>query len=215
MYEIYLICSLHKEKGNCNSNELYKIIDKIRPDIIFLELTKTDYDKYQTGKINTVETNAVSIYNKKYKTKNIPVDKIEMTIEYHLTVENMNNKLCANSNELKNAYLIFETLLSQNGFSFLNSELCEDYTETLNVFESKAVRKINNNELTKLFRMSRDVHNERENEMIKCIYEYSKTNQYKKGIFFIGAWHRKTIRKKILEYNNNEDIKINWIFWTN
>ena len=215
MHEIYLVCTLHKENGNCNTTELLAIIEKIKPEIIFLELTKSDYVKFQNGEVNTVEVIAINKYKRKNNIKLIPVDNKQMSVTYHLLVDNMNKKIYAISNEYKRALSIFEVLVSQNGFNFLNSELCEEHFERLDKIENEAVKKMNSIELTKIYRQTKEIHNERENEMIKSIYEYSKKNHFNKGIFFIGAWHRKAIKRKILEYNKNEEIKLNWLFWPN
>ncbi len=37
MYNITLICTRHSEIGECNINALYKIIERIEPDLIFEE----------------------------------------------------------------------------------------------------------------------------------------------------------------------------------
>ena len=44
--EIVLISTVHQEIGKCNSEELYKIIESINPDVIFLEEFKNNYTKY-------------------------------------------------------------------------------------------------------------------------------------------------------------------------
>lgn len=49
-----------------------------------------------------------------------------------------------------------------------------------------------------------------ENEMLKNIYSYSKTNQFDKAIFMCGVAHRKSIIEKINKFNANEDIKLDW-----
>ena len=54
-------------------------------------------------------------------------------------------------------------------------------------------------------------NNNREYEMIRNIYNYSKEHQYNKAIFLIGADHIISITKKIQKYKE-EDIKINWMF---
>ncbi|MDZ7633532.1 MAG: hypothetical protein U5L72_03450 [Bacteroidales bacterium] len=46
MYNITLLSTVHKEFGNCNSNELLKIIENIYPDVIFLEASEDNYSKY-------------------------------------------------------------------------------------------------------------------------------------------------------------------------
>ena len=63
----------------------------------------------------------------------------------------------------------------------------------------------------KTYKSWMDFYNNREYEMIKNIYIYSKEHKYNKAIFLVGADHINSIKKKILEYKD-EQININWIF---
>ncbi len=56
-----------------------------------------------------------------------------------------------------------------------------------------------------------EYNNNREYEMIKNIYNYSKEHKYNKAVFPIGADHVNSIKNKIQEYKNGK-ININWIF---
>ena len=46
MYNITFIGTCHGKYGKCNSDELYKIIESISPDVIFEELTQDLFDKF-------------------------------------------------------------------------------------------------------------------------------------------------------------------------
>ena len=77
MYSITLVSTLHRELGKCNSNELYKIIESINPDVIFEELTPDLFDKiYRITDIpgEPPELKAVRSYLKNHSIKRIPVD---------------------------------------------------------------------------------------------------------------------------------------------
>ena len=54
------------------------------------------------------------------------------------------------------------------------------------------------------------ITNNRDNEMLKNIYNYSMNNEYKNAIFIIGSEHEKSILEKIEEFNKKYTIKINW-----
>jgi hypothetical protein len=44
MYNITLVCTHHSEFGECNSDELYKIIELVQPNVIFEELNQDLFD---------------------------------------------------------------------------------------------------------------------------------------------------------------------------
>lgn len=77
MYSITLVCTHHSEFGKCNSEELYKIIKSLRPDVIFEELSQDLFDLFY--KENTIpfeppEIKSVKRYIKEHNTNHIPVD---------------------------------------------------------------------------------------------------------------------------------------------
>jgi hypothetical protein len=77
MYNIILVCAHHSEFGKCNSDELYKIIESIRPDIIFEELTQDLFDMFY--KENNIpfelpEIKSVRRYIKNHTTSHFPID---------------------------------------------------------------------------------------------------------------------------------------------
>jgi len=45
MYNVILICTTYEGGGRCNFDELHKIIESIRPEIIFEELSRSNFEK--------------------------------------------------------------------------------------------------------------------------------------------------------------------------
>jgi len=70
MHHITFISTVHKENGKCNSDELCEIIEKISPDVIFLEAlenTYSDYDEMRFSSFgvfhNKLEIRAIQKYS--------------------------------------------------------------------------------------------------------------------------------------------------------
>lgn len=62
MFNITLICTVHYEQGKCNPMELCRIIEHIKPDIIFEELSKANFHYfYDEQRPANLETNAKEI----------------------------------------------------------------------------------------------------------------------------------------------------------
>ena len=57
-------------------------------------------------------------------------------------------------------------------------------------------------------------HENRENTMLQNILNYSLANDFNQGVFLLGYAHRKSILEKIEKFQSNEEIKINWKFYT-
>jgi succinate dehydrogenase flavin-adding protein (antitoxin of CptAB toxin-antitoxin module) len=104
-------------------------------------------------------------------------------------------------------------LSSQKGFQYINSIDCYNLLEKLHLIEEEVLKKTNDNNLINDYNSWKNITNNRDNEMIKNIYEYSKKHSYNKAVFIIGAEHKKSIFEKINEFDSKENIKINWRSW--
>jgi len=63
MNNITLIFTRHEAYGNCNSEELYKIIESIKHEIIFEELSPSNYIRsYLEETLITLETTAIKMF---------------------------------------------------------------------------------------------------------------------------------------------------------
>jgi hypothetical protein len=75
MCSVTLITTGHKERGNCNSNELYQIVERIAPDVIFEEMSPRDFSAfYQGGRPDSLETKTIKLYLQKSGIVHFPVD---------------------------------------------------------------------------------------------------------------------------------------------
>jgi len=59
MYNITLIGTTHSESGQCNSDELYKILEDINPEVIFDELPSHFFDMYYSDSFDMYCVNSI------------------------------------------------------------------------------------------------------------------------------------------------------------
>ncbi len=208
MYNITLVASRHVELGKCNAIELCKIIEKINPEIIFEEIPWEKYDAYYKEKSHyTLETKAINIYSQYYQVKHIPVD----TYGFSDVMGRMDyNKLSENGEGYEE--LLKEQYLKtyENGFLYINSKELEKLFEKLYVIEGSVIEKLNDENLSRIYKLWREIHDNRENEIIKNIYDYSFENKYNNALLLIGAEHKKSLIEKIKKHQTQEKIKLNW-----
>ena len=208
MYSITLISTVHREIGKCNSNELYKIIEKINPEVIFDEIPSSRFNAHFIEQsVSTLETGAIILYMKNYKVNIIPVDNYNFSeiqkgdIDY--------NKISNNNIDYYNLCKEQYLLAIQHGFEYINSNQNFQLIERLQAIEREVLEKINDEELTKLFKTWYEITDKREIEIICNIYNYCEEHTFDKGLLLIGAEHRNSIINKTKKYNNE---KINWDF---
>lgn len=212
MYEIIVLSSFHMINGKLNPNELYKIIEKIQPDVIFEELPSHVFDViYSEGnKPKTIEAITIKEYLKTHQVTHIPVDTYEKNYSslfkgFDIIAEKNNEYI-----KLLNEQL---TMIGKYGYSFLNSATFDELMDKMQNIEENVLSEINDERLSKQYRGEKNLHINREKEMIKNIYNYSKLNQYNRALFICGAEHKKSIIKVISNREENEELKLNWKFY--
>jgi len=207
MYNITLIGTHHSEIGKCNSDELYKIIVSISPEVIFDE-------RPSNCNPETLEKKCIEKYLQNHNIEDIPVDIYVSPKSDELSMFTEFIKWCSEYKEIINER---ELLIEQEGFDYLNSEIFFDLFEKKRNIEKQLID--NNvfykNDLLRIFNSFLEDIDTRENAMLKNIYNYSKENQYNQAVFLIGADHRKSIMQKSIEYEKMSEIKLNWTVYGN
>ncbi|MGG7033706.1 MAG: hypothetical protein ACI7YS_00755 [Flavobacterium sp.] len=214
MYNITLIGTQHLESGKCNSDELYKIIESINPDVIFEEMPSSHFNAYYVTKTQrSLESDTINQYFKSHNVKIIPVDidvrqelskyQNEINFIFHTIFKHEDYLKLDNEKD---------DLMIQKGFRYLNSDEFLDFLEKKKVIEKQIIESEPDKDrllnIYKLFHLVQ--YDSRENAMLQNIYNYSKENQYNQAVFLLGAGHRKSIMKKITEYEKLSGIKLNW-----
>lgn len=214
MSNLTLVCTFHSETGKCNVDELYKIIEQIKPDVIFEELTPNLHDilynKCIFDESAPLEFICIRNYKQQHNIKNISVD-----MDVSSSFSNDVNQMLT----LFEKYEIYKKILieqkkkiEQEGFDFLNSDEFSELVEEQRSVESKIVEEINNRQLNRIYKSFIKDMDYRDIIMLNTIYAYSEENDYNRAVFLVGAGHRSSIIRKIAEYQLKEKIKLNWTF---
>lgn len=214
MYNITLLSSFHKNLGKCNPDELYKIIEELRPEIVFEELSFDTFSfVYSDGYIpNTVEAITIKKYLRNYPIKHFPVDTYPIN---ETDLFNGADVIAKISNEYVKLWNEQVSMITKDGYNFLNSNTCIELLDRIRIVEESVLLVINDVKLFREYKSESELHNKRENEMIRNIFNYSKQYPYNKALFICGAEHRKPIKQKIQEYETKEKLKLNWTFYKN
>jgi hypothetical protein len=211
MSTITLICTVHKEKGACTISELYKIIERINPDVIFEEMSPSTYNNYYVDMIwKKLESDTINEYLKKRQIKHIPVDYDDIPKTFATDNLPAHQEVERRSYTYRNLCDYHSSCVFQYGFKYLNSDLCSEVQSKLHTEIIEALQEIGNKNLTQRNQTFNDIDDKREHEMIRNIYKYCSENEFENGLFLIGGGHRFSIIKKIQEYIKNEELKINW-----
>ncbi|WP_236974836.1 hypothetical protein [Membranihabitans maritimus] len=212
LYNITLVSSFHKNLGKCNPDELYKIIEKIQPEIIFEELSPDTFSYvYANGYIpSTIEAIAVKRYLRNYPIKHFPVDNYPINKSDLFNGANEIEKRSIKYSKLWNEQI---SMIKQYGYDFLNSSACMKLLDKIREEEETVLLEINDIKLSLEYKSENKLNNNREYEMLRNIYNFSKQYPYNRAIFICGAEHREPFMKKIQEYETKEKLILNWTYY--
>jgi hypothetical protein len=212
MHNITLVNTYHSEKGNCNLNELYKIIEAINPEVIFEELSPSHYnDCYVEKEGNKLETNTIIKYMENHQVEHIPVDYVEKLSQTFMNLyKSMHLKLGQRSHGYRNYIDSNSYFKSLYGFYYLNSNDSIKMNDWLDNEIEETLKYINDEKLIQTNKTWLDFMSNREDVMISKIYDYCKEHDFERGMFYIGAGHRSAIINKTQKYNETSEIKIKW-----
>jgi hypothetical protein len=206
MAKIVFISTIHQEIGKCNADELFRIIEEIGPEVIFLEATRdcySDYDRYMNSQFGIYhkksEIKAIQKYSEIFPIKYIPVLDINLPISFDEKI----NVLCRNP-EYQRLIDISKLLVSEKGFEFLNSPEGDSIQEELREFEKNH---FTDARINSAFDEGIDNY---ENTMIDNIFNFCNSNYFKKAVFMCGAAHRKSINQKVKRRLLDEGINLYW-----
>ena len=214
MCSIILLGTGHFKRGICNSDELYKIIERIAPKIIFEETPPGKFVGVYGGlREPTLESFTIMKYVQEYPIPHLPVDlDTDQIIEDD--IRECYNKLCDlfrnHSREYNNVSNQFRLLSGKLGFPYLNSKRCGTLLKRKKLLEKRILKRLKHITLFEAYQEWLDLHDRRENEMIKNIYNYIQP--YDKALFLVGTEHRESLIDKISKYETSNNLKLNWNF---
>lgn len=135
MFNITLISTRHEDIGECNSNELFKIIQKINPEIIFEEIPPTFFNKYYVEQsCSNLETDAINKYIQKNDVEHIPVDSDEVPPEnffkdYEYLINRIEGLADCNGFTFRNQIDNNKRYIEKYGFKYLNINPAKKYSQ--------------------------------------------------------------------------------------
>lgn len=142
MHNITLISTIHSEMGNCNAMELSKIINEIKPEVVFLEALKYTFNDSHIFDFSNfgifhkkLEIAALQICSSNIKFKYVPVLDKEISKSFD---EKFN--LITQNNDWRSLMDRLRSFCSDNGFKFLNSDECIMLHEEMRIIENSLLK---------------------------------------------------------------------------
>jgi len=207
---IYLISTVHKEKGYCTSENLFEILNKIKPDVVFCEASPEMFESFKKGLIqSSLELNSIKKLSKYHSFSFVAIDSYPSPNINFRNKVNVLFDLIEKDKKYKNVWIKNNENTHMFGFEYLNSDENIQLFNEMAEREKHIITQLANLQYKNTYTKWLNFHDNRENEMLENINSYVANNELEKAVFLCGSAHRKSILNKIKEKNN---IQIRWYF---
>src|SRR5882672_10709752 len=121
MTRVLVVCTIHREAGFANVTRLQAILERIRPEVVFLELPSADFDAYLDGTRGTLESIAANRYRAIHPVALVPVDLPAPGDEFRRDADHLFDRIEEASPEYNELNCLNNQYVSAGGFDYLNS----------------------------------------------------------------------------------------------
>lgn len=212
MKRVALVATYHGERGAANVSQLLAILERIRPEVIFLEIPSAAADDFFDGTRSNVETTAARRYRELHTVELVPVDLPSPEAKFFRDNRDLHDRVKRTSPKYGQLLYRHSEYVREYGFAYLNSEHCSKLLSDLEEATLAAARALGDGRMVELHELWRHTNELRDKAMVKHIRDYCAQHAFDRGAFLVGAAHRQSIIDKSREDRGAGLSTIQWDF---
>lgn len=189
MKRVSVVCTVHEENGPVIAG-LLAILDRIKPEVIFLEVPPAAFADYFDSPQRNLESHAVGRYRDSHPVDLVPVDLPTPSEDFFRNSRDLYER---RSPEYCRLVDLHRQRVTVYGFSYLNSDYCSTHWSTLHETMLAAIAESADHRLAEIYNSWNRTKELREKAMMKNIEDYCRHFSFTKGAFLVGAAHRQPI----------------------
>lgn len=212
MKQVSLIGTVHEETGLANVSELLTILERIRPEVIFLEIPSAAFADYVAGIRSNVESTAATRFGEKHHVVLVPVDLPTPEGDFFRDNEFLFAQIQRRSPDYCRLIDWHSQRRRAEGFAYLNSERCSELWSAAHEAILAAIEELGDDRLIQLYALWRNTNALRDKAMIRNIEDYCAQSVFESGVFLVGEAHRPSIIAKLRDSRGVGSSAIKWDF---
>src|SRR6266849_10543117 len=194
MKRLSVVGTVHEEKGRANTSGLVGILERIKPEVIFLEIPSAAFDDHFNGNRRNLEPTAVNRYREIHPVDLIPVDLPTPDEDFFAKHRDLNRRIERTSPDYRRLVDWHSQNVSAHGFAYLNSKDCSDLFSQLHEAMLAAIEKdVDHRLLAEVYDLWIRTNELRDREMVRNIENHCRQASFSSAAFLVGAAHRQSI----------------------
>ena len=213
MKRLSVVGTVHEEKGRANTSGLVGILERIKPEVIFLEIPSAAFDDHFNGNRRNLESTAVSRYRENHRVDLIPVDLPTPDEDFFAKHRDLNRRIERTSPDYRRLVDWHSQNVSAHGFAYLNSKDCSDLFSQLHEAMLAAIEKdVDHRLLAEVYDLWIRTNELRDKGMMKKIENHCRQASFSSAAFLVGAAHRQSIINLSRRAPGDASSTIQWDF---
>lgn len=214
MGRITLLCTGHRECGQCNALELATILHELSPEVIFQEIRPADFELFYADESQwTPEMRAIAKYLQDRKAQQVPVDDYEMPEGYGSYMRALEEFVESSSEEYRNVMDELFRKQAELGFRYLNSAaFIADIKESERLY-GEVVHRYGNDLAKRKLAEWNELIRTRDAAMLDNIYSFCDRTQFADAVFLVGAGHMASLLESIERRMKDRPAVVTWRRW--
>jgi hypothetical protein len=194
MKRVSVVGTVHEEKGRANISELLAILERIKPEVIFLEVPSAAFDDHFNGNRANLESAAVGRYRENHHVDLIPVDLPTPDEDFFAKHRDLIRRIEGTSPDFRRLVDWHSQNASAHGFKYLNSKECSDLFSQLHEAMLAAIEKdVDRRLLAEVYDLWIRTNELRDKGMMKNMENHCRQASFSRAAFLVGAAHRQSI----------------------
>ncbi len=197
---ILLVATIHDELGLATISALHAILERVRPEVIFLEVPSVAVAGPSEGSRSNLEPSAVRRYCEGKDVDLVPVDLPTPEESFFRDFRYLDRRIVATSPS-------YCRLVDQNshdiatyGFPYLNSDRCSKaWSDIYEAMQIAVQRLKHDTRLREILESWKHTNELRDSAMLKGVDEYCLRSSCENGVLLVGAAHRQSLLSKSRE----------------
>ena len=210
MMRVSLVGTVHDEQGHASISNLLAILERIRPEVIFLEIPSAASHGYLDGTRSNLESTAARRYRESHNVVLVPVDLPTPEEAFFRNSQYLYERIEKTSPDYCRLIDRNSQYVTAYGFFYLNSEQCSTLWADIYEAMRAAVAQLNDRRLIELHELWMNTNERRDEAMLNNIEAYSNSEPFENGVLLVGAAHKQSIVNKLGERRADGSPRIEW-----
>lgn len=212
MKRVSIVFTEHQENGSISAAELVAILERTRPEVIFIECPPQASDRYFSDRGPTLESTAVSRYREMRPVDVVPVDLPTPDVEFFIRMHDLIERVARTGPDYDRLASRHRQYARDYGFAYLNSEHCSDLFAKRHEVCLAALSKLADHDLAAYYDSWVQTNKDRDSAMLTNIESHCRHATFGRGVFLVGAGHRQSILDLLIRDHGTASSSIQWDF---